>query len=66
MLVAAGAFGFAAAKLRTFLIDAPMITRDLGPVPLTGRIDSVDIKAPNRARIVLALADALAATGDES
>ena len=36
VLVAAGSLGFAAAKLRTFLIDAPMITRDLGPVPLTG------------------------------
>src|SRR5882672_8649889 len=55
VLVAAGSLGFGAAKLRTFLIDAPMITRDLGPVPLTGRIDSVDIKAPNRARIVVAL-----------
>ena len=55
MLVAAGALGFAAAKLRTFLIDAPAITRDLGPVPLIGRIETVDIKAPNRARIVLAL-----------
>jgi competence protein ComEC len=54
VLLAAGSLGFAAAKLRTHLIDAPMITRDLGPVPLIGRIESVDIKAPNRARIVLA------------
>lgn len=55
VLVAAGSLGFGAGKLRTHLIDAPMITRDLGPIPLTGRIDSVDIKAPNRARIVVAL-----------
>jgi competence protein ComEC len=54
VLVAAGALGFAAAKLRTVLIDAPAITRDLGPIPLIGRIETVDIKAPNRARIVLA------------
>jgi len=54
VLLAAGLLGFAAAKLRTFLVDAPMISRDLGPVTLTGRIESVDIKAPNRARIVLA------------
>src|SRR5205823_7626363 len=54
MLVAAGALGFAAAKLRTFLINAPAIARDMGPVSLIGRIESVDIKAPNRARIVLA------------
>ena len=54
VLLAAGALGFAAAKLRTFMIDAPVITRDLGPVPLIGRIETVDIKAPNKARIVLA------------
>ena len=34
-------------------MDAPAITRDMGPVQLTGRIESVDIRAPNRARIVL-------------
>ena len=42
VLLAAGALGFAAAKLRTFLIDAPVITRDMGPVPLVGRIETVE------------------------
>jgi competence protein ComEC len=53
-LIAAGGLGFAAAKLRTFRIDAPVIARDMGPVRLTGRIESVDIRSEKRARIVLA------------
>jgi competence protein ComEC len=53
-LVAAGGFGFAAATLRTLSVDAPVIARDMGPVQLTGRIESVDVRAPNRVRIVLA------------
>jgi competence protein ComEC len=53
VVVAAIGLGFAAAKLRTLRIDAPIIAHDLGPVRLTGRIESVDIRAPNRARIVL-------------
>ena len=53
-MIAAGGLGFAAAKMRTLRIDAPIIARDTGPVRLTGRIESVDIRAPNRARIVLA------------
>lgn len=54
VLMAAAALGFAAAKVRTLRVDAPVITRDMGPVRLTGRIESVDIRAPNRARIVIA------------
>jgi len=53
LLIACGGLGFAAAKLRTWRVDAPAIVRDMGPVPVTGRIESVDIRAPNRARIVL-------------
>jgi competence protein ComEC len=53
-VIAAGGLGFAAAKLRTVRIDAPIIARDMGPVRLTGRIESVDIRAANRVRIVLA------------
>ena len=53
-LIAAGGLGFAAAKLRTLRIDAPVIARDMGPVTLIGRIESVDVRAPNRVRIVLA------------
>jgi competence protein ComEC len=53
-MIAAGGLGFAAAKLRTLRIDAPVIARDMGPVRLTGRIESVDIRSDKRARIVLA------------
>ena len=53
VLIAAAGLGFTAAKIRTLRMDAPVITRDTGPVQLTGRIESVDIRAPNRARIVL-------------
>ena len=53
-IVAAGGLGFGAAKLRSLRIDAPIIMRDMGPVRITGRIQSVDIRAPNRARIILA------------
>jgi competence protein ComEC len=35
------------------VMDAPVISHDMGPVPVIGRIESVDIRAPNRARIVL-------------
>jgi len=52
-MLAAGGLGFGAAKLRTYRIDAPIIARDMGPVRLTGRIENVDIRSPNRARIVL-------------
>jgi competence protein ComEC len=53
-LVAASGLGFAAAKIRTERVDAPIIARDTGPVRITGRIENVEIRAPNRARIVLA------------
>ena len=54
VLIAAGGLGFAAAKLRTERVDAPIIARDTGPVRITGRIENVEIRAANRARIVLA------------
>jgi competence protein ComEC len=54
MLIAAGGLGFAAAKLRTVLIDSPRIMRDVGPVKITGRIEQVEIKTAKRARILLA------------
>ncbi len=53
-LIAAAGFGFAAAKLRSDRVAAPVIAREVGPLSLAGRIESVDIEAPNRARIVLA------------
>ncbi|HEY4263735.1 MAG TPA: ComEC/Rec2 family competence protein [Micropepsaceae bacterium] len=53
-MIAAGGLGFSAAKLRTLRIDAPIIAHDMGPVRLTGRIESVDIRSDKRARIVLA------------
>lgn len=53
-LVAAAGLGFGAAKLRTDSIAAPVIARETGPVDIEGRIESVEIRAANRARIVLA------------
>jgi competence protein ComEC len=53
-IVAAGGLGFTAAKIRTLRVDAPVITRDTGPVEVTGRIKSLTVMAPNKARIVLA------------
>jgi competence protein ComEC len=53
-LIAAGGLGFAAAKIRTERVDAPIIARETGPVRITGRIENVEIRATNRARIVLA------------
>ena len=53
-LVAAAGLGFGAGKLRTARVDAPIIARDTGPVRVTGRIENVEIRAANRARIVLA------------
>jgi competence protein ComEC len=53
-LVAASGLGFAAAKIRTERVDAPIIARETGPVRITGRIENVEIRAANRARIVLA------------
>src|SRR5262245_31971587 len=53
-LIAASGLGFAAGKLRTERVDAPIIARDTGPVRISGRIENVEIRGPNRARIVLA------------
>jgi competence protein ComEC len=53
-LIAAAGLGFAAAKIRTERVDAPIVARDTGPVRITGRIENVEIRAANRARIVLA------------
>ena len=52
-LIAAGGLGFASAKLRTARVDAPIIAADTGPVRLTGRIESIAVSAPNKARIIL-------------
>jgi len=40
-LVAAASLGFGAAKLRTEIVRAPVLTRQIGPVRLEGRIDMV-------------------------
>ena len=53
ILVLSGAFGFAIAKVRTLTISAPVIEREFGPVGVDGRIESVSVLAPKRARIVL-------------
>lgn len=53
-LIAASGLGFAAGKLRTERVDAPIIARETGPVRITGRIENVEIRGTNRARIVLA------------
>jgi competence protein ComEC len=53
-VVAACLLGFAAAKLRTDLVAAPVITRDMGPLMVEGRIENVLVEDRARARIVLA------------
>jgi competence protein ComEC len=54
-LIAACGLGFAAGKLRTEQVEAPIIARETGPMRITGRIENVEIRAANRARIVLAV-----------
>ena len=57
MLLSAGssALGFADAVLRTRIVAAPVISRDTAPVRVTGRIEDVDIRAPDRARLILSV-----------
>jgi competence protein ComEC len=52
-LVAAAPFGFFAAKLRAESVDAPIIRRDIGPLWIQGRIESVAEQGNGRARLVL-------------
>jgi competence protein ComEC len=44
--------GFAAAQARTSLIAAPILVREVGPVPVTGRVVSID-KLEKGGRVVL-------------
>lgn len=53
MLLAAAALGFAAAKWRADTIAGPVILRETGAVAVSGRIESVDILSPTRARLLL-------------
>lgn len=59
VLVFAGcsALGFADGVLRTRIVAAPVISRETQPVRITGRVDDVDIRAPDRARIILAVSN---------
>lgn len=51
-VAAAGAGGFAMAQFRTAWVAAPVLSRDLGPVELTGRILEIE-RGPSRTRLVL-------------
>ncbi len=53
-VVAASCIGFSTAKLRTELVDAPIIASDIGPLRLEGRIESVFIQDDTHARILFA------------
>jgi competence protein ComEC len=55
VVIAAASLGFAAAKLRAERVDAPIVSKDVGPIPIAGRIEDVNILAPNKARLVLKL-----------
>ena len=57
LLAACAAFGIADAQLRTRIVAAPIILRDTGPVRVTGRVEDVEMRAADRARIVLAVSD---------
>jgi competence protein ComEC len=41
ILLAAAGFGFSAAKLRTDMVTAPVISREMGPLRIEGRVESV-------------------------
>src|SRR4029077_11076570 len=49
LLAAMSLFGFADAQLRTRIVAAPTLATDLGAVRVTGRIEDVEIRAPDRA-----------------
>lgn len=51
-LLAAGALGFADAKLRTESVRAPLLTRQLGPLGIDGRVEFVQAHGAG-ARVVL-------------
>jgi len=62
LCLAAVCFGFGAAKLRTEIVAAPVVTSDRGPVTTEGRIETVLMEDAANARIVLLPAR----IGDES
>jgi len=51
-LAAAASLGFAAAQLRTALVEAPMLARELDPVELAGRVIEVEA-LPDGLRVLL-------------
>jgi competence protein ComEC len=53
-LLVACCFGFSAAKLRTEWVSAPVVSSDIGPLRMQGRIESVFVEDTNRARILFA------------
>ena len=55
LLAGTSALGFADAVLRTRIVAAPVISRETDPVRITGRVEDVDIRAPDRARVILAV-----------
>jgi competence protein ComEC len=52
-MLAAAPLGFFAAKMRTESVDAPIIRRDIGPLWIDGRIESVAEQGNGRSRIVV-------------
>jgi len=52
-VLAAAALGFFAAKMRTETVAAPIIHRDIGPMWIDGRIESVAEQGNGRARLVM-------------
>ena len=55
LLAAWSALGLADAELRTRIVAAPTISRDSGPIRVTGRVEDVEMRAPDSARVVLAV-----------
>lgn len=53
LVAGSSALGFADALLRTRIVAAPVISHETEPVRITGRVEDVDIRAPDRARIIL-------------
>ncbi len=60
----AAALGFALAKLRTEAVRAPVLTREIGPVEISGHVERVEPRAARGLRVTLRVAT-IAGLGDD-
>lgn len=55
LLGAFGALGLSDAQLRTRIVEAPVIAEEIGPVRVTGRVEDLEVRAADRARVILSV-----------